>query len=346
MARAVSTSWAFVFAVLAGVALAPGHAAEVSAAKKGSEEQSATALGLPAEVATKHVITLAGEKLAFTARAGAVRLSDAQSGAPRADVAFVSYERADARSADAARRFRLQRRTRRGLRVAGARRAVALAASPRWRQLFAIDAAARRRQRRKLARLRRSRVRRSSRHGIQQVFERERKVEKAFFLGAGRRRRARRGRAQMADDAPAIGFAEISGWRELWRLSRRQARGRVARARERRRRGAGSRLARARFLLAGGRSKSSDLRRLSSQFRGDLSRRQGSTRCRRRGGLRRRGICDRSPEGREGRRRPGAFARECRSLHGSPSRKSGASRRAYRRQDIHPRTSRGVGTGA
>ena len=37
----------------------------------------------------------AGEKLAFTARAGAVRLSDAQSGAPRADVAFVSYERVD-----------------------------------------------------------------------------------------------------------------------------------------------------------------------------------------------------------------------------------------------------------
>ena len=96
MARAVSTSWAFVFAVLAGVALAPGHAAEVSAAKKGSEDQSAPALGLPAEVATKHVITLSGEKLAFTARAGAVRLSDAQSGAPRADVAFVSYERADA----------------------------------------------------------------------------------------------------------------------------------------------------------------------------------------------------------------------------------------------------------
>jgi len=96
MARAVFTSWAFVFAVLAGVALAPSQAAEVSAAKKGGEEQSGQPLGLPAEVATKHVITLAGEKLAFTARAGAVRLSDAQSGAPRADVAFVSYERADA----------------------------------------------------------------------------------------------------------------------------------------------------------------------------------------------------------------------------------------------------------
>ena len=95
MARPVSTSWTFVFAVLACVALAPSHAAEVSAAKKASEEQTAQALGLPAEVATKHVITLAGEKLAFTARAGAVRLSDAQSGAPRADVAFVSYERAD-----------------------------------------------------------------------------------------------------------------------------------------------------------------------------------------------------------------------------------------------------------
>ena len=41
------------------------------------------------------MITLAGDKLTFTARAGAVRLSDAHSGAPRADVAFVSYERAD-----------------------------------------------------------------------------------------------------------------------------------------------------------------------------------------------------------------------------------------------------------
>ena len=186
MARAVSTSWAFVFAVLAGVALAPSYAAEVSAAKKGNEEQSASPLGLPAEVATKHVITLAGEKLAFTARAGAWCVSsDAQSGAPRADVAFVTYERADARSADAAYRLRLQRRARRGLRVAGARRAVALAASPRWRQLFAIDAAARRRQRRKLARLRRSRVRDPPVAGYSKFLNENEELKKHFFSAQG-----------------------------------------------------------------------------------------------------------------------------------------------------------------
>lgn len=51
---------------------------------------------LPAEVATTHTITLGGEKLSFVGRAGAVQVNEAQSGAPQANVAFVSYERADA----------------------------------------------------------------------------------------------------------------------------------------------------------------------------------------------------------------------------------------------------------
>lgn len=88
-------AWAFALALFAGVALPFGHAAETPAAKKAGEDQAVGASNLPAEVATKHMIALSGEKLNFTARAGAVRLSDAHSGAPRADVAFVSYERAD-----------------------------------------------------------------------------------------------------------------------------------------------------------------------------------------------------------------------------------------------------------
>ena len=88
-------AWSFALALLAGVASPSGHAAESPSAKKSGEDQAVAASSLPPEVATKHVITLAGDKLTFTARAGAVRLSDAHSGAPRADVAFVSYERAD-----------------------------------------------------------------------------------------------------------------------------------------------------------------------------------------------------------------------------------------------------------
>lgn len=84
-------------ALAASLAFTPAYATGAAAPKKESEEQVA-AHGLPPEVATTHTITLAGEKIVFSAHAGAVRLRDAQSGAPRADVAFVSYERADADS--------------------------------------------------------------------------------------------------------------------------------------------------------------------------------------------------------------------------------------------------------
>ena len=46
---------------------------------------------LPAEVTTDHVLNLPGRTLHFKATAGAVRLSDAGSGAPIADIAFVAY---------------------------------------------------------------------------------------------------------------------------------------------------------------------------------------------------------------------------------------------------------------
>ncbi len=57
--------------------------------KKGDEHTR----GLPVEAVTSHTLTIDGEKITFTARAGALRLRDAQTEAPQADVAFVSYER-------------------------------------------------------------------------------------------------------------------------------------------------------------------------------------------------------------------------------------------------------------
>jgi carboxypeptidase C (cathepsin A) len=72
-------------------------ALESAPAKKPSDEQAASH-GLPADVVTTHAIALGGGKISFTARAGAIHLRDAQSGALQADVAFVSYERPDANS--------------------------------------------------------------------------------------------------------------------------------------------------------------------------------------------------------------------------------------------------------
>ncbi|WP_395665102.1 S10 family peptidase [Methylocella sp.] len=55
---------------------------------------------LPPPSVTRHTINLPQGALAFTATAGAIRLVDAQSGAPQADVAYVSYVR---EATDAAR---------------------------------------------------------------------------------------------------------------------------------------------------------------------------------------------------------------------------------------------------
>lgn len=55
--------------------------------------------GLPAESVTNHVLTIGSEKIAFVARAGALRLRDATTEAPQADVAYVSYERSGAEAA-------------------------------------------------------------------------------------------------------------------------------------------------------------------------------------------------------------------------------------------------------
>lgn len=85
-------AWALaICATLPSLADAPGPN------QKGAEAK-AEARGLPVEAVTTHAVTLQGEKVTFTARAGAIRLKDVKSDAPLADVAYVSYERNGAES--------------------------------------------------------------------------------------------------------------------------------------------------------------------------------------------------------------------------------------------------------
>jgi carboxypeptidase C (cathepsin A) len=91
---------------------APGPAAkEATKPSAGSEQQKSAGAGafrptsptgpLPATVMTSHSLELPGRTLHFTAKAGAINLSSAQSGNPLADVAYVGFLRNDA---DAAKR--------------------------------------------------------------------------------------------------------------------------------------------------------------------------------------------------------------------------------------------------
>ncbi len=50
---------------------------------------------LPAPATTRHTLTLADRTLTFDATAGALRLFDAESGAPRADLAYIAYTKPD-----------------------------------------------------------------------------------------------------------------------------------------------------------------------------------------------------------------------------------------------------------
>jgi len=73
-----------------------------SAKENQERDQQGAALGpLPAAVTTQHVVELPGRTLHFTAKAGAIRLSSAQSGAPLADISYVAFLRDDT---DAAKR--------------------------------------------------------------------------------------------------------------------------------------------------------------------------------------------------------------------------------------------------
>lgn len=89
----ISLKTAIAAGVLSFLAIFPSGAAEEAPPNKKGAEEQAHARALPAETTTNHVVMIQGEKIAFTARAGAVRLRDAQSDAPQADVAYVSYER-------------------------------------------------------------------------------------------------------------------------------------------------------------------------------------------------------------------------------------------------------------
>ena len=93
MARESRIGWMSFLFFLGAMALTPCLAEDVTSGAKNADNRPASLRALPAEVATSHKITISGEKVAFTARAGAVQLNEARSNAPLADVAFTSYER-------------------------------------------------------------------------------------------------------------------------------------------------------------------------------------------------------------------------------------------------------------
>ena len=95
---------------------------------------------LPAAATTSHTIELPGRTLRFKAIAGAIRLSDAESLAPKADIATTGFYSRWRRSRQAPGHFRDQRRSRRRLRLARSRQPRALAAASRSRIAFAIGA--------------------------------------------------------------------------------------------------------------------------------------------------------------------------------------------------------------
>ena len=78
-----------------------GAGAANRAEQRRSEAPATPRTPLPPEAVTSHTIDIAGQTLAFTARAGAVRLVDANSGNPQADIAYVAFERSDAGEAAA-----------------------------------------------------------------------------------------------------------------------------------------------------------------------------------------------------------------------------------------------------
>ena len=51
---------------------------------------------LPADSTTRHSLALPGRTLNFNATAGTIKLTDAETGAPRADVAFIAFKQVDA----------------------------------------------------------------------------------------------------------------------------------------------------------------------------------------------------------------------------------------------------------
>jgi hypothetical protein len=118
---------------------------------------------LPPAVTTDHVLNLPGRTLHFKATAGAIRLSDAQSGAPLADIAYTAYR---LEGADPAKRPVMFAVPRSELGLARHRRDRPVAAAGEDQRHLALDADAGRRQRRHLARFRRPRLYRPARHRL------------------------------------------------------------------------------------------------------------------------------------------------------------------------------------
>jgi carboxypeptidase C (cathepsin A) len=98
------------YALVAALALVAAQAAPAEESRGPGPNRSEQRRGeapatprtpLPPESVTSHTIDIGGQSLAFTARAGAVRLLDANSGAGQADIAYVAFERTDAGEAAA-----------------------------------------------------------------------------------------------------------------------------------------------------------------------------------------------------------------------------------------------------
>ncbi len=78
--------------VIAGLALQGPSIAESPPSKTPADlADTVPPHPLPAAVTTEHVLNLPGRSLHIKATAGAIRLSDAQSGAPLADIAYTAY---------------------------------------------------------------------------------------------------------------------------------------------------------------------------------------------------------------------------------------------------------------
>ena len=81
---------------------APAAAAPAAPAKPGENTDKAGEKPkfelpkLPPDATTRHSLTLPGRTLNFNATAGTIKLTDAETGAPRADVAFIAYKLVDA----------------------------------------------------------------------------------------------------------------------------------------------------------------------------------------------------------------------------------------------------------
>ncbi len=79
---------------------APSERPQPGAGRADQRPPAVSPAPLPAESVTQHTLTLSDRTLSFTAAAGSLQLIDPESGAPRADIAYIAYRKAgtDART--------------------------------------------------------------------------------------------------------------------------------------------------------------------------------------------------------------------------------------------------------